>query len=107
MKQVKETYSYVEEEGLTDTSLVEKKDKLLLQRDARFINIVDIIDKHQDYVDKDPIFNNQLSHGMIDRALVEAFNEYGRDTWTGADLARVVLTPRPFQPYLLEVKRKT
>ncbi|MFX1308881.1 MAG: ABC transporter ATP-binding protein [Promethearchaeota archaeon] len=36
MKQVKETYSYVEEKDLTDTDLVKKSDKLLLEiRDVR------------------------------------------------------------------------
>jgi starch synthase (maltosyl-transferring) len=32
------------------------------------------------------------------------FDEYGRTEWTGADLARIVLTPEPFRPYLLELQ---
>ena len=35
------------------------------------------------------------------------FDEYRRVTWIGADLARLVLTPEPFRPYLLQVIRET
>jgi hypothetical protein len=35
------------------------------------------------------------------------FDEYGRIEWSGADLARIVLTPEPFRPYLLELQPDT
>jgi glycosidase len=32
------------------------------------------------------------------------WDEYGRAVWSGADLARVVLSPEPYRPYLLHVQ---
>jgi hypothetical protein len=33
------------------------------------------------------------------------FEEYGRVTWSGAELGQVVLTPEPFRPYLLALRQ--
>lgn len=54
-----------------------EKDKFLLIRTPEFIKIVDDIDQHVDYVDRDPLFDNQLSRGIIDRALIKAYNDFG------------------------------
>lgn len=42
---------------------------------------------------------------LIDLVTGTEFGEYGRVTWTGADLGQVVLTPEPFRPYLLDFRR--
>ncbi len=44
---------------------------------------------------------------LHDLATGTDFDEYGRVAWAGADLARVVLTPEPFRPYLLDVRGDT
>jgi starch synthase (maltosyl-transferring) len=33
------------------------------------------------------------------------FEEYGRVAWTGAELAHVALSPEPYRPYLLDLRR--
>jgi hypothetical protein len=42
---------------------------------------------------------------LHDLATGADFNEYGRTVWAGAGLTRAVLTPEPFRPYLLEIRR--
>ncbi len=34
------------------------------------------------------------------------WDEYGRTSWSGAELAQVVLTPEPFRPYFLALQRE-
>jgi len=53
------------------------KDKFTLIRDPEFIKLVEDIDKHVDYIDADPIFDNYLSRGIIERALMKAHNDFG------------------------------
>jgi glycosidase len=51
----------------------------------------------------DPAASYRL-HDLVSDA---DFNEYGQVTWSGADLARIVLSPEPFRPYLLDLRRDT
>jgi starch synthase (maltosyl-transferring) len=49
--------------------------------------------------------NPGASYRLRDLATGADFDEYGRARWAGTDLTHIVLTPEPFRPYLLDIRR--